>query len=66
MKRCYDCPRGCGAARDDGAVGICGGAKHARIAKIINPFEYEEPMFRFGDGGVFRRVFARLFVLSKS
>lgn len=43
MKQCYDCPRGCGAARDDGVVGVCGGAKHARIAKIIDPFEYEEP-----------------------
>lgn len=41
--KCYDCPRACGADRDGGDVGMCGGGKRARIAKIIKPFDYEEP-----------------------
>ncbi|MDE6029172.1 MAG: hypothetical protein K2F90_02480 [Clostridiales bacterium] len=41
--KCYDCPRGCGADRDDGKIGPCGGGKQARIAKVIDSFTYEEP-----------------------
>lgn len=41
--KCYDCPRGCGVDRDDGETGYCGGGRFARIAKIINDFDYEEP-----------------------
>lgn len=41
--RCYDCPRKCGADRDGGAFGYCGGGRHARIAKVIEDFKYEEP-----------------------
>lgn len=33
----------CGACRDAGHIGFCGGGKNARIAKIIDEFEYEEP-----------------------
>ena len=40
--KCYDCPRGCGADRDVG-IGFCGGGAKARIAKVIDDFEYEEP-----------------------
>ncbi|MDE6618711.1 MAG: 4Fe-4S cluster-binding domain-containing protein [Clostridiales bacterium] len=41
--KCYDCPRGCGADRDNGKIGLCGGGKYARIAKVIDNFTYEEP-----------------------
>lgn len=41
--KCYDCPRCCGADRDNGNIGLCGGGKYARIAKIIDNFTYEEP-----------------------
>ncbi len=41
--RCFDCPRGCGAERDGGEVGFCGGGRLARIAKTVDPFTYEEP-----------------------
>ncbi len=40
---CYDCPFRCGADRDAGKIGVCGGGKYARIAKIINDFTFEEP-----------------------
>lgn len=39
---CMDCPRGCGIDREK-TVGLCGGGEHARIAKVINDFTYEEP-----------------------
>lgn len=41
--KCYDCPRGCGADRDMGEVGFCGGGRNARVAKVVEPFTYEEP-----------------------
>lgn len=33
----------CGACRDAGQIGVCGGGENARISKIIDDFEYEEP-----------------------
>lgn len=42
MSKCYDCPRGCGVDRTK-EKGFCGGGEYARIAKIVNPFTYEEP-----------------------
>lgn len=41
--KCFDCPRLCGADRDGGAVGFCGGGRYARVAKTVEPFTYEEP-----------------------
>ena len=41
--KCYDCPRGCGADREDGESGYCGIGADVGIAKVINDFEYEEP-----------------------
>ena len=41
--KCFDCPRACGVDRDGGEVGVCGGGRSAKIAKIIDRFEYEEP-----------------------
>lgn len=41
--KCYDCPRACGADREGGKTGVCGGGKSARVAKIIDNFSYEEP-----------------------
>lgn len=41
--KCYDCPRSCGVDRDVGQTGFCGGGRQARIAKIIDEFEFEEP-----------------------
>lgn len=43
--RCFDCPRACGADRDGGKIGVCGGGKYARIAKTVKNFTYEEPCF---------------------
>lgn len=40
---CCDCPRKCGADRENGGVGYCGGGYNARVAKIIRDFAYEEP-----------------------
>ncbi len=42
MAECYDCPRLCGADREK-KYGYCGVGKYARIAKVISPFELEEP-----------------------
>lgn len=42
MYICNDCPRCCGVDRDARA-GFCGEKSGARVAKIISPFEYEEP-----------------------
>ncbi len=42
MKKCYDCPRMCGVDRSV-KTGFCGGGKYARIAKVVDPFIYEEP-----------------------
>lgn len=42
MSKCYDCPRACGADRTK-EIGFCGGGEYARIAKIVDPFTYEEP-----------------------
>ena len=41
--KCYDCPRNCGANREIGETGYCGGGKYARISKIIDDFTLEEP-----------------------
>lgn len=44
--KCYDCPRACGADRErgkNGKIGVCGGGKLARVAKVIENFSYEEP-----------------------
>lgn len=41
--KCFDCPRQCGADRDGGEVGYCGGGRYACIAKTVEPFTYEEP-----------------------
>ncbi|MDE6401259.1 MAG: radical SAM protein, partial [Clostridiales bacterium] len=41
--KCYDCPRACGIDRDNGNIGVCGVCKFARVAKIIDTFDYEEP-----------------------
>lgn len=46
--RCTDCPRRCGADRERGEVGFCGGGRYARIAKVIDNFAFEEPCL--GDG----------------
>jgi len=42
MYICNDCPRKCGADRDK-TVGFCGCGIDAKIAKVVDPFEYEEP-----------------------
>ncbi|MCH5161943.1 MAG: radical SAM protein [Clostridiales bacterium] len=42
MYVCYDCPRECGIDREK-SVGFCGCGVNARIAKVVSPFEYEEP-----------------------
>ena len=39
---CYVCPRACGVDRST-KVGVCGAGDKARIAKIVDPFYYEEP-----------------------
>ncbi len=39
---CKICPRGCAVDRSH-AVGFCGAGDKARIAKIVDPFYYEEP-----------------------
>lgn len=39
---CRDCPRNCGVDRTN-ARGFCGIGEYARIAKIAEPFDYEEP-----------------------
>lgn len=41
--KCYDCPRACGADRDSGVTGYCGGGRFVRVAKYIKDFTYEEP-----------------------
>lgn len=41
--KCYDCPRACGADRDGGEYGACRCGRNARIAKVIDGFDYEEP-----------------------
>lgn len=41
--KCYDCPRLCGADRDGGELGYCGGGNYAHVAKVIDDFSYEEP-----------------------
>ncbi len=41
-EKCYDCPRSCGAVRKK-AAGYCGVGDKARVAKIVDPFLYEEP-----------------------
>lgn len=41
--KCYDCPRMCGADRENKKIGVCGGGRSARVAKVINDFSYEEP-----------------------
>ncbi|MBD5132480.1 MAG: 4Fe-4S cluster-binding domain-containing protein [Clostridiales bacterium] len=41
--KCVDCPRFCRADRDCGEIGLCGGGRLARVAKVINEFKYEEP-----------------------
>lgn len=51
--KCYDCPRACGADRESGKIGLCGGGRYARIAKIVEDFRYEEPCL----GGVVTAVF---------
>ena len=43
--KCYDCPRACGADRERGEVGVCGGGYYASVAKTIADFTYEEPCF---------------------
>ncbi|MCX4313036.1 MAG: hypothetical protein OSJ83_04125 [Clostridia bacterium] len=40
--KCYDCPRACGVDRDV-KLGVCHGGRYARIAEVIDDFEYEEP-----------------------
>lgn len=39
---CYDCPRQCGIDRSK-RLGFCGCGSNARIAKTVEPFDYEEP-----------------------
>lgn len=39
---CRDCPRACGADRDK-TTGVCHGGRCARVAKVVEPFCYEEP-----------------------
>ena len=40
---CADCPRGCAVDREKGERGFCGGGYYASVAKIVDPFAYEEP-----------------------
>lgn len=42
MERCNVCPRKCNADRKTG-TGYCGEGELARVAKVVSPFEYEEP-----------------------
>lgn len=41
--KCADCPKKCGADRERGEIGLCGGGYNAVVAKSINEFAYEEP-----------------------
>ena len=41
--KCLDCPRLCGADRESGELGYCGGGKYAHVAKVVDDFAYEEP-----------------------
>ena len=43
--KCFDCPRACGADREHGEFGFCGGGYYASVAKTIDDFRYEEPCF---------------------
>ena len=51
--KCYDCPRACGADRERGEVGFCGGGYYASVAKTIYDFKYEEPCFGQSVAAVF-------------
>ncbi|MCH5351116.1 MAG: 4Fe-4S cluster-binding domain-containing protein [Clostridiales bacterium] len=41
-ERCFDCPRRCGADRNR-VTGFCGIGGYARVAKLVDPFYFEEP-----------------------
>ena len=42
VQKCYDCPRRCGADRSI-SKGFCGVGNSAVVAKIVDPFTFEEP-----------------------
>lgn len=42
MAVCNDCPRACGVDRSV-KRGFCGCGENATVAKVVSPFEYEEP-----------------------
>lgn len=53
-KRCFLCPRSCGAARDAGKVGFCGVDAQIRVARAaLHPFEEPPISLERGSGTVF-------------
>ncbi len=53
-KRCFLCPRGCGAERDAGKVGFCGTDAQIRVARAaLHPFEEPPISMERGSGTVF-------------
>ena len=53
-KRCFLCPRGCGAERDAGKTGFCGMDAQIRVARAaLHPFEEPPVSVERGSGTVF-------------
>lgn len=53
-KRCFLCPRGCGAEREAGKVGFCGMDAEIRVARAaLHPFEEPPVSVEHGSGTVF-------------
>ena len=53
-KGCFLCPRGCGAARETGALGFCGTGVEIRVARAaLHPFEEPPISGERGSGTVF-------------
>ncbi len=50
-ERCFDCPRNCGAKRDQ-TKGFCGEGDKIRVAKIIENFMWEEPCISGNKGAL--------------
>ncbi|MBO7341990.1 MAG: radical SAM protein, partial [Clostridia bacterium] len=53
-KRCFLCPRVCGAQREAGALGFCGADARIRVARAaLHPFEEPPVSMERGSGTVF-------------
>lgn len=69
-RKCYDCPRLCGAVRSI-TDGFCGAGENARVAKLVDPFLYEEPCLGplsavFFSGCNLRCSYCQNFLISRS